>query len=183
MPLPPHLVPVFDKVTAAQATLPPLWRAVASVPVGGLVGVGFIGDSDHLLVLSSQGRGIFDCVSGEKIARDPKEDFEFDQYRLAAPAFDRFSGQTVQVAGIHGGGLALTTSDGWSADDWVFDWPVRIVTVSPPGHSAFFAGQGRPSDVYRVAADSEILTFGFSPSGRSFIVATSSDLHLIARPE
>jgi hypothetical protein len=151
-------------------------------PVGGLTDVGFIAGSDFLLVLSSQGRGIYDCITGERVARDRSDDFPFDEFGLSAPAFDSFGDQSVRTAGIHGGGLALATSDGWSAEEFVFQWPERIITMSPPGHWVYFAGQGRPCEAYRVAAESEIRAFGFSPTGRSFILATSSDITIIARP-
>ncbi|MBX7174913.1 MAG: hypothetical protein K1X72_28310 [Pyrinomonadaceae bacterium] len=55
----------------------PIWKKVNSFAIGGLTQVGYAPNSDILLVVSHQGRGIFDCLIGEKIARD--YDSETDQ--------------------------------------------------------------------------------------------------------
>ena len=181
MPLPEHLKPVVEAVLRAPSTLPVPWRASATQAVGGLTDVGFISGTDFLLVLSSQGRGIYDCLTGERVARDRAEDYPFDTSSLTAPAFADFDTHTVHTAGLHGGGLALTTRDGWSIEHFVFDWPETIVTLSPPGQSSGYVTLGTPTAIYRLPSDSTTRAFGFSPTGRSLVVASSSDLHLICR--
>jgi hypothetical protein len=47
------------------------WGHKETFAIGGLHNVGFAPNSDYLIVLSSQGQGIFDCIKGEKIARSP----------------------------------------------------------------------------------------------------------------
>jgi hypothetical protein len=98
----------------ANHEVPAPWRVHPVYSVGGLFGVGYAPDSDLLLVLSSQGRGVFDCATGEKLARnyDEAHDF-FDAIRLTAAAFGPLAGQLVRIGGLFGGGLLLTTADGW----------------------------------------------------------------------
>jgi hypothetical protein len=82
--------------------------------VGGLFGVGYATASELLLVLSSQGRGVFDCATGERLARDYEESHKFfDPIRLTAVGFGPLDGQAIRIAGLFGGGLPLTTLDGW----------------------------------------------------------------------
>jgi len=47
-----------------------MWKLKNNFGIGGLREIGFYEDSNYLLVLSSQGRGLFDCWTGEKISRD-----------------------------------------------------------------------------------------------------------------
>ena len=181
MPLPVHLKPVVEAVLRATGALPAPWRASGTLPVGGLTDVGFIPGTDFLLVLSSQGRGIYDCLTGERVARDRDEDYPFETSCLTAPGFAEFATHTVSTSGLHGGGLALTTHDGWCIEHFVFDWPESIVTLSPSGQSSDYATLGRPTTIYRLPSDSTTRAYGFSPTGRSIVLASSSDLHIINR--
>src|SRR5262249_51453755 len=113
--------------------LPP-WRPHPAYAVGGLFGVGYAAGSDLLLVLSSQGRGVFDCVTGEKLARDHEEAHDFfDPVRLIAEGFGPLAGQPVRIAGLFGGGLPLTTSDGWGLEPQARAWPTHSVFLTAPG--------------------------------------------------
>ncbi|ACU59260.1 hypothetical protein [Chitinophaga pinensis] len=46
-----------------------MWIHKNTFAIGGLENVGYAPMQDQLLVLSTQGEGIFDCIKGEKIAR------------------------------------------------------------------------------------------------------------------
>ena len=50
-------------------TLKP-WTLRIDVSVGGLTGVGFGLGSDVLFAISSHGRGVSDCITGDRVARD-----------------------------------------------------------------------------------------------------------------
>jgi hypothetical protein len=52
---------------------PSPWRRTGSFAIGGLTDVGFGAHSDLLLVISHQGRGVFDCLSGVRVARNNDE--------------------------------------------------------------------------------------------------------------
>jgi hypothetical protein len=46
-----------------------MWTHKNTFAIGGLENVGYAPNQDLLIVLFSQGQGIFDCNKGEKIAR------------------------------------------------------------------------------------------------------------------
>ena len=64
------------------------WKHKQTWSVGGLWQVGFAEDSDLLIVLTHSGRGIFDCLTGERVARDYTECYEFfNQVKLTVQDF------------------------------------------------------------------------------------------------
>jgi hypothetical protein len=83
----------------------------------------------------------------------------------------------VHIAGLFGGGLHATTPDGWSLDVVAPEWPHHRVLLSADGG----AYKGQPGESWWLIFDCDYSTFrtaGFSPSGRTLAVATSSDLTL-----
>ncbi len=153
---------------------PAPWRPVQVFAVGGLFGVGYATGSDLLLVLSSQGRGVFDCLTGEKLARDYNEAHDFfDLIRLTAAGFGPLAGQSIRIGGLFGGGLPLTTTDGWCLEAQARAWPTHSVFLTAPGSR-------EPICVGEDGA-CEFRACGFSETGRTFIIATSCDLTIFAR--
>ena len=124
---------------------------------------------------------MFDCSSGERIARDPSKEFEHDTGNLLAPGIGPVASQRLRTAGLHGGGLAVTTADGWSLNLLTLSWPHHSLFLTPPGHWLYGPAFDRPGDATKLAIESKIRAFGFSPTGRAFIVATSSDLSVFSR--
>jgi hypothetical protein len=60
------------------------------------------------------GRGVFDCNSGERVARDKDGDWDdLDETRLMSIGIGPLSEIRIRLAGLHGGGLPTTTDDGW----------------------------------------------------------------------
>lgn len=56
-----------SRLRTLEVQAPPSpWYKVATYAVGGLLGVGYGEATDLLLVISSQGRSVFDCLTGEK---------------------------------------------------------------------------------------------------------------------
>lgn len=149
--------------------------------IGGLTDVAFADSADLLLVISSAGRGLFDCSSGERIARDQSDDFAHDTANLLAPGIGPLVSQRLRTAGLHGGGLAATTADGWNLDLLTLSWPYHSLFLTPPGHWLYGPAFSRPGDTTKLATDSEIRAFGFSPTGRGFVFATSSELTVFHR--
>lgn len=170
-----------DRARAIAIGPPPdPWREVARVAVGGLEGVGFAQGSDLLLVLSSRGRGMFDAGSAERIARDCNE-AEADWQRLEAEGIGPLQGQIVRMAGIGGGGLTTSTHDGWRVELAAPDWPEQDVFLVEPYSMLFDPRPGRAGKAHKLISASALIACGFSPSGRCFIVATSSDIAFFAR--
>lgn len=96
--------------------MPSAWEKLADVAVGGLTEVGFVPGSSLLLVVSHQGRGVLDLVTGERVARDRQERGSwFDGVRPAALGIGPVDGRWIEVAGLAGGQLPVTTANGWQA--------------------------------------------------------------------
>jgi hypothetical protein len=74
-----------DLIGRDDVDMPSAWTKIADVAVGGLTEVGFVPCSSLLLMVSHQGRGIVDLVSGNRMARDRRETGSwFDAARPAA---------------------------------------------------------------------------------------------------
>ncbi|ANW22609.1 hypothetical protein [Streptomyces clavuligerus] len=179
-------------LTAPVMPAPAPWKPVpdGGIAVGGLLGIGFAAhpDTGHdlVMVVSSAGHGLFDAVTGEKIARDrdPDPDTSTPDAHpdLTCPGLGPLAGVPVRIAGLFGGGLHTTTPDGWTMDVVNPDWPHDRVVLSADGGAYKGPAGGTWWHVHH-SVHSELRTAGFSPSGRTLAVATSSDLTLWARPE
>ena len=162
---------------------PSPWKHCATWPVGGLFQVGYAEHSDLLLVLSSQGRGIFDCLTGEKVARDYEEAHDFfDPIRLLAQGFGPIEGKCIRMAGLFGGGLPLTTTDDWFLEEEAPAWPTHSILLTPPAieHEDGSLVQIEPIVIGDDGA-CELRAYGFSETGRSLVIAISCDLIIFAR--
>ena len=85
-------------------------------------------------------------------------------------------------AGLFGGGLHTTSGDGWSLDVVTPEWPNERVLLSTHG-GACHGELGKSWWHIFHATYSTVRTAGFSPSGRTLAVATSSDITLWTRPD
>lgn len=166
---------VRKKVARLRVAQPPEpWRQTADSAVGGLQEVGFGPGSDCLLVVSSQGRGVVDCSTGERVARDPGalSSSWYSEVELKADGIGPLSGVAVRLSGLHGGGLPKVTEDGWWVEDLALDWPEHHLLLGGPGTWLF----DEASKISKLAVERELRTFGFSETGRSLVLATSSDV-------
>jgi hypothetical protein len=180
--IPEHLKERFRYLDdLVPAPLPAPWRTLSSIAVGGLWHVGFATDSDLLLVLSSSGRGVFDCLTGERVARDDA-DYYADSQRLEAEGIGPLEGQYVRLAGIHGGGLSHVTKDGWLIELHPLSWPEEEFFLCPPGQTMLW---NRPSEQPALSKirpfPTSLVAYGFSPTGKSLVIATSSDVAICSR--
>jgi hypothetical protein len=73
--------------------MPPTWRKVTHLAVGGLTEVGFA--ARRLLVVSHQGRAVVDLASGDLLARDPHEVGAWLDTARGGRAGDRAAGRRV----------------------------------------------------------------------------------------
>jgi hypothetical protein len=151
-----------------------VWTQIAVHPVGGLIQVGYAKNSDLLLVLSHNGSGIFDCLKGQRIARNSDYPDEFlDQSTLIAKGFDVLDGQDIKTVGLFGGTLSTKTRDGWKLS-------IRQLSYDANGVYLNFDNTGEET---LVADDEvcEIRAFGFSETEKSFVIATSADITIFSR--
>ncbi|TGA90714.1 hypothetical protein [Streptomyces sp. MZ04] len=168
-------------------TAPEPWLRVAFVPVGGLLGIGFASHPedgrDLVMVVSRDGHGLFDAVTGKKIARDrdPEHSTPDAVADLSCPGLGPVSGSRVRIAGLFGGGLHTTTADGWTLEVVTPAWPNDRVLLSADGGLPHSGPHGEQWWHIFHSNYSELRAFGFSPSGMTIAVATSSDISLWTR--
>lgn len=181
--VPEHLKARFaylDALEPANSTSP--WMRLGIIAVGGLWHVGFGDRSDLLLVISSGGRGVIDCGSAQKLARDEAEYYP-DTGSLEAEGIGPLDGHKIRVAGITGGGLTRATEDGWGIELHPLSWPNEELFLCPPGHTMLWEPTGQPPSLLKLKPlPSTLVAFGFSPTGRSLVIATSSDIEIFHRP-
>jgi hypothetical protein len=142
-----------------KSALPEPWRLVAEVGVGGLHSIGFVAQSEDLLIVSQQGRGLVSAATGVTLARDPDASWSwFDDRRSAALGLGPHDRTWVTVSGLAEGRLPQTTVDGWSLSVGADD---RLCLVAPGASPIAFSPrwEGEP-----------LRGFGFSDSGRSIAV-------------
>lgn len=172
---------IIEQLVAAPVFLPPSpWRKVGEYAIGGLLAIGYAPQSDYLLVASSQGRGVFDAAHGEKLVRDADTSSNWlNEVQLSAVGIGPVSGQFIRIAGLFGGGLPLTTHDGWRIEVVTSPWPQANVFLVKP-HTSLYQ---RAENGVKVAVSGacEFRVAGFSETGNSFAVATSCDLTLFSR--
>jgi hypothetical protein len=150
--------------------------------VGGLTDVGFADSTDLLICVSSSGRGVFDCMTGTRVARDYGSEFEFDAGNLLVEGIGTLDGKKIRTAGIAGGGLATGTQDGWGVQRHPFAFPEEQLFVGPPGQTMLWTQRGVEMHLSKLGGFiTEVRAYGFSPTGRTFVVATSSDVMMFAR--
>jgi hypothetical protein len=165
-----------------QPPTPP-WRHVATRTVGGLIAVGYGSDTDLVLTASLDGRALFDCASGKRLAENldclNSDSTWYDDVQLRAIGIGALRGRHVSMAGAHGGGLRRMTRDGWFIQVAALDWPDEFVFLTPPGGSILFAEQALACR--KILRTDSLVATGFSSTGMSFIVADGSELHMFSR--
>lgn len=181
-----------DRLLAAPVVSAPApWRPVfgSCAAVGGLLGIGFAvhpdSGNDLVMVVSQDGHGLFDAVTGERIARerdpDPEDGMPDESEDLSCPGLGPVAGRRVHIAGLFGGGLHTGTGDGWSVEVVQPAWPNERVLLSRGDGLPHHGPHGEKWWHVFHSNYSTLRAVGFSPSGRTLAVATSSDLTLWSR--
>jgi hypothetical protein len=149
------------------------WEFVKTFAVGGLINVGFIENTNFIIVVSHNGRGIFNCQKGENIARNDEDIWQFfDDKTGKVKGFDVWENQIIQTHGLFGNdNLPKKTNDSWTLKLVQKNNFIEIVLVSPNQEEIV------------VGSDEivEIKAFGFSNDEKFFVIAQSSDLLLYRR--
>ena len=150
------------------------YRRIARHGVGGLRAVGFARGTEYLLVLSSRGRGVFDCASGERVGRDERS-VSCSSHGASVPGIPPIPGVEVEMMGIDGGRpLPRRNRAGWQLGVLNPDWRA-MVWLCPPGMPI-----EEPSDGASVltCGFEELRAAGFSDSGSSLVFAEQHSLHI-----
>ncbi|MEV8558612.1 hypothetical protein AB0478_19595 [Streptomyces sp. NPDC051917] len=174
---------------APVVAAPEPWQRIAYTPVGGLLGIGFASHpgtgQDLVMVVSHDGHGLFDAVTGEKIARDrdpaPEDSSRDADPALWCPGLGPVAGSRVRIAGLFGGGLHTTSGDGWKLEVVGPAWPNERVLLSRDGGLPHSGPYGECWWHIFHSDCSELRAAGFSPSGQTLAIATSSDVSLWTR--
>jgi hypothetical protein len=171
-----HLDQIKQRIRNMPKAEPPsCWQQKAYFAVGGLRAIGFDRSSDSLLVVSSQSRSVIDCKLGRKIAHDDSEYYNGEE-RLEAKGIGPLRGKIINMAGIHGGGLPLTTSNGWCLELVTIDWPIHELLLIEPGSSLYGSIHSKPDNFIKIFRESELRAFGFSHTGKSLVIASTHGL-------
>jgi hypothetical protein len=132
--------------------------------------------------MSSAGLGVFNCLTGDRVARDDGADVDFDAGNLLVGGIGPLKGTRIRTAGLAGGGLTSQTYDGWGIERHPFAFPDEELFVGPLGQSMLWTQHGAQTRLYKLGGFvTELRAYGFSPTGRSLVVATSSDVLMFAR--
>ena len=176
-----HLNPLKEKLLKLEVRSPAdPWRRTTCIAVGGLISVGLDRHSDNLLIVSHQGRGVVNCCTGEKTARDYEDYYENEEY-LEAEGIGNLKGKTIKMAGLYGGGLPTFTKDGWQLESVTLNFPEEMILLVEPDSSLYGSIHNHPDNFIKIEQDACIRAYGFSYTGKSFIIATTSDVTTYAR--
>ncbi|MBK8801838.1 MAG: hypothetical protein IPN71_07230 [Fibrobacteres bacterium] len=172
-----RLVKLVEEFKPVGTPLPG-WDPPLEIGIGGLQSIGFSEDSTHLLAVSASGRGAFEVATGQRVGRDYDSSYKWlDTGRLTCEGIGSLEQQRVPIAGLFGGGLALTTDAGESVEKISPFWPVEMVVYSS-GHDRWYSHPERCIVAYQEHA---IVAHGFSPSGNCLVVAISSEIWIYNR--
>jgi hypothetical protein len=155
--------------------LPEPWQKRGRVLTGGLHAIGFGEGSDLALVVTHDGRGLIDCSTGERVARDRTVIYP-DERTFEIDGIGRLGGTKVATAGIDGGELRHRTQDGWLLDGTLTNNSDDVILLVPPTQAL---ASSQPAIFTGFIP--EVRAFGFSPTGQSFLIATGAEVFVFAR--
>jgi hypothetical protein len=122
------------------------------------------------LIVSHQGRGVIDCISGSRVAHDPHEGPGwFDESGPEATGIGPLAEEQVPVVGLAGGSLAQATTDGWR----VSLNTAGVLVHAPDGQD--------PGASFTVEESEELRAWGFSPDGLTLVAGASPGLAIYRR--
>lgn len=137
--------------------------------------MGFADDTDLLLVATHDGLGVIDCMTGQLLARDPDPSFPFNEKSRKAEGIGPLAGKSITIAGeIYGGNLLQATNDGWHLIGHLSNSSDDVIQLIPP------ADDPSKAEIFTDFVP-EIRVFGFSPTGRSFVIGTGAEVFIFAR--
>jgi len=159
---------------------------VVNQSVGGLREIGFIEDTDNLLVLGGGGRTIFDCMTGEKIARDRNDYYsdKWDSDSGVVEGFDFCEGSEIVCGGFqYPDQIIKNTHDNWEIEicnEKRLDYKNELKNAEVMYLVNVCLNRRIEVEVYHYSITR---SYGFSRTGKSFITAQSYGLDIWARCE
>jgi len=149
--------------------------------VGGLSEVGFSKNYPQLLlIVSSQGRGVIDCLKFEMTDRDDNTDFDWiNSQELWSFGIGKLADEKIIVGGLDGGGLPHSNKDGDSIEYMAIEWPIVDLIFQPSFKSIF--NENEVEECFKIFHDYELRNYGFSYDGQCFVIATSSEINVFRK--
>ncbi|MBP2832616.1 hypothetical protein J8281_10510 [Aquimarina sp. U1-2] len=159
-----------------------MWFKKEKFAIGGLREMGFKPNTDILMLLSSQGRGIFDCIKAEKIERDSYDYYmeEWDEKTRIVQGFGKFKDEVFICGGFEAKDpIKKETKDGWKIkikQETRLDYR----KVMKEAEVMYLVNNDKriEIDVFHYGIDR---AYGFSDTGNSFVLGISSDLYIWSR--
>ena len=164
--------------------VPSPWQSHTAI-IATLIAIGYAKDSDLLLAISETGRGIFNCLTGEKVARDrnTNESEWHDKKHLVGLGIGPLDKQEIRLAGDGGGGLKTSTSDGWRLEVISPFWPLSSIVLCPSFGSVIDSEDTEAGvKIFPKDNGDSILAYGFSDTEKSFVIATRGHIIMFSRP-
>ncbi len=96
---------------------------------------------------------------------------------MTAIGFGPLDGREIRVCGLVGGGLPTQTDDGWGVEALSIDWPDTSLLLLGKYESIYPPA----SRFWKLAIERELRGFGFSYTGRTLLIAISSDVTIWKR--
>ncbi len=160
------------------------WIYIGTQPVGGLREIGFIGESDFLMVLGGAGRTVYDCQTSIKYARN-KIDYYSEKWNPntgIVEGFDEFEGQNILCGGFEFKDvLVKNTDDHWQTEirkekrydfkNQLKDAEVLYLVNSNNGRELIIRDY-----LYGITR-----SYGFSPTSNCFVAAESHGVYFWKR--
>ena len=165
---------ILEDIPVAKS--PKGYKHKGSFAIGGFEYFGFSEASDDILfVFSTSGRGLFNLITGEKMARDDKIENCLDERLLTASGFDVLEGRQIKLASKYGGSLLPVCNK-------QKDMLVRVSPLYPcedlifqPAYENCFTPDGIYPNITnkncRRIFRGFLYGYGFSFSGKYFVVA------------
>lgn len=172
------LMRILGNITAKAN--PPGWNQFMAFSVGGLHSVGFSRNGPYLLVVSSQGRGLFDCENGHKITRDQEPYKGLSDNELVCDGIGPIAGEAIALTGLAGGGMPHGTQRGEFLHLVAPNWPEQDLILSQD-----YGDPYNPRDQSKcvVIYTNHVRAYGFSWCGNFIVAACGSDFSLWQRIE
>lgn len=158
-----------------SAAIPSPFQVGKWFAVGGLLSAGFADGTELVLVVSANGRGVFDAATLARVGRDSTPIGNSDR----VPGIPPIAGVEVPQMGMYGTvSLPRTTPDGWSLGVLSPDGDASVWLCAP----SVDVEDPNPFDSTRFDKRfEEVRAAGFSASGRSLLIAEQHTLHLYHR--
>ena len=155
------------------------WSKHIDIGVGSLLAIGFSKKQSHLLlVVSSSGRSILNCETGDKVDRDYDEYAGLNDHSIYCKGIGEVENENILLSGVYGGGLPTHNKAGEAIELVAPDWPEYDLIFCNSGKSPF----SDPGACYKLSTD-YFRGYGFSWCGNFIAAGTGSDLYVWKRAE